>query len=129
MYKNFKYRRNSYFGFLDLKVKEKSMNSHYKFSFVASVVGFIFSVLGAVFLFSGNPRLHEISLLISLFAVSVSVFTTFNLIPSEDEKRLEDDRRDHDLNYRFESIWREIERIQDNVDECKNSCKTSGKSR
>ena len=129
MYRNYKYRRKSYASFFDLEIKEKSMNSQYKFSFVTAVVGFIFAALAMVFLFSGNPRMHEISLLIALISTSVSVFTAFNLIPTEDEKRLIDDRREHDINYRFESIWREIDRLNEDVHDCKNSCKTSSKSR
>lgn len=109
--------------------KEKNMNNSYKFSFVSAVVGFIFAVIAALFLFAGNNRFHEVGVLIALIATSLSVFTCFNLIPTSEEKDIQEERRDHDINHRFESVWRELDRVSERVEECKLSCKTSGKSR
>ena len=107
----------------------KNMKNSYKFSFVCSIFGFVFAIIGLLFLFSDNPRLNELSNQFALLAVAITLFTMFNLIPTQEETDIKEERQETDINHRFESVWRELDRLSDKVNNCSNSCTKSSKSR
>lgn len=113
------------------KNEEKQMNTNYKFSYLACVVSVIAGFCALIFLAGEYKAAYTIACAIGIAATSVSLFTLFNEIPTKSEKDAELQRIDDGNSRTAESIWRELDRINDRLSDLKDSqtCCNSKKTR